>query len=160
MVWDCIHPNPNYPARSWFGEALGREYSRYEDNMKYVVRRIPVEADCEFLYTEGVWYAWKATGDDGWMAKQLPRLEKALVYNSSHPARWSKKHGLVRRSFCMDSWDFVNPHYCHGDHRCINPGDPQFLFHSDNSGLYASYWRMAEMYAALGNATRARQLIV
>jgi len=158
MVWDCIHPNPNYPHASWFGEALGEEYNRYEDNMRYVVRRIPVEADCEFLYTEGVWYAWKASGDDAWMAKQLPRLEKALTYNSSHPARWSRKHRLVRRSFCMDSWDFVNPHYCNGDHRCINPGDPQFLFHSDNSGLYASYWRMAEMYEHLGNRTRAKQL--
>lgn len=158
MVWDCIHPNPNYPARTWFGEALGKGWYRYEDHMKYIVRRIPIEADCEFLYTEGVWYAWKASGDDAWMAKQLPRLEKALQYNSSHPDRWSKKHGLVRRSFCMDSWDFANPHYCNGDHRCINPGDPQFLFHSDNSGLYASYWRMAEMYEALGNTKRAREL--
>ncbi len=158
MVWDCIHPNPNYPAPTWFGEALGKEYFHYEDDMRWIVRRIPVEADCEFLYTEGVWYAWKATGDDGWMAKQLPRLEKALKYNSSHPARWSRKHGLVRRSFCMDSWDFVNPHYCNGDHRCINPGDPQFLFHSDNSGLYASYWRIAEMHEALGNVKRAKQL--
>ena len=158
MVWDCIHHNPDYPNRSWFGEALGKGYFRYEDHMKYIVRRIPVEADCEFLYTEGVWYAWKASGDDGWMAKQLPRLEKALKYNSSHPARWSRKHQLVRRSFCMDSWDFVNPLYCRGDHRCINPGDPQFLFHSDNSGLYSSYWRMAEMYAHLGNRKRAAEL--
>ncbi|MCX7004111.1 MAG: hypothetical protein NTV22_12700 [bacterium] len=158
MFWDCLHPNPCYPAPTWFGEALGQEYSRYDDQMNIVVRRIPVEADCEFLYTEGVWHAWKATGDDAWMARQLPRLEKALQYNTSHPARWSTRHQLVRRSMCMDSWDFVNPHYCHGDHRCINPGDPQFLFHGDNSGVYASYWRLAEMHAHLGNAARARQL--
>ncbi|MGE5557646.1 MAG: hypothetical protein ACM3WV_03430 [Bacillota bacterium] len=158
MFWDCIHANPDYPAPSWFGEALGEEYYRYDDGMKYIVRRIPIEADCEFLYTEGVWYAWKASGDDAWMKKQLPRLEKALKYNSSNPARWSERHGLVRRSFCMDSWDFANPFYCNGDHRCINPGDPQFLFHSDNSGLYSSYWRMAEMYEAIGNHKRASEL--
>ena len=161
MFWDCIHPNPDYPAPTWFGEALGKGWYRYDDGMKYIVRRIPVEADCEFLYTEGVWYAWKASGDDAWMAAQLPRLEKALKYNNSHRDRWSRKHGLVRRSMCMDSWDFVNPLFCNGDHRCINPGDPQFLFHSDNSGLYASYWRMAEMYEHLGgeaNQRRAAQL--
>jgi hypothetical protein len=158
MFWDCLHPNPCYPGRTWFCEALGKEYFRYDDAGRIVVRRIPVEADCEFLYTEGVWYAWKATGDDAWMARQLPRLEKALRYNTSHPARWSTRHQLVRRSMCMDSWDFVNPHYCHGDHRCINPGDPQFLFHGDNSGVYSSYWRMAEMYEHVGNTARARQL--
>ncbi len=158
MFWDCIHPNPDYPGRTWFGEALGKGYFRYDDHMQYIVRRIPVEADCEFLYTEGVWYAWKATGDDVWLARQLPKLEKALRYNSSHPARWSAKWQLVRRSLCMDSWDFVNPLFCNGDHRCINPGDPQFLFHGDNSGLYSSYWRMAEMYEALGKPARARAL--
>jgi len=158
MFWDCIHANPDYPGRTWFGEALGPGYFRYDDNMKYIVRRIPVEADCEFLYTEAVWHIWKATGDDAWMARQLPRLEKALKYNTSHPARWSEKWQLVRRSLCMDSWDFVNPLYCSGDHRCINPGDPQFLFHGDNSGVYSSYWRMAEMYEALGKTARARAL--
>ncbi|NLF38815.1 hypothetical protein GX586_05180 [bacterium] len=160
MFRDCIHQNADYPARTWFGEALGKGYFWYDDHMKYIVRRIPVEADCEFLYTEGVWYAWKASGDDAWMAKQLPRLEKALKYNASHPTRWSRKHKLVRRSFCMDSWDFVNPHYCSGDHRCINPGDPQFLFHGDNSGLYSSHWRMAEMHEHLGNMKRAAELRV
>jgi len=158
MLWDCIYPNSNYPGASYFGEALGEGYYRYDEGMKYIVRRIPVEADCEFLYTEGVWAIWKATGDDAWMARQLPVLERALTYNNSDPTRWSAKHGLVRRSMCQDSWDFAHPSYCHGDHRCINPGDPQFLFHGDNSGLYASYWRMAEMYEALGNPQRADEL--
>ena len=158
MFWDDCHPNISRPHPNWFCEALGDGYWTYSDDMAYTIRRIPVEADVEFLYTECVWYAWKATGDDAWMAEQLPRLEKALKYNGSHPTRWSRKHKLVRRSFCADSWDFVNPHFCNGDHRCINPGDPQFLFHSDNSGFYASHWRMAEMYEALGNRKRASEL--
>ncbi len=158
MFWDCVHPNADYPAPTWFGEALGKGYYDYSDDMRHIFRRIPVEADVEFLYTECVWYAWKASGDDAWMAAQLPRLEKALHYNAGHPVRWSEKHRLVKRSFCMDSWDFANPYYCNGDHRCVNPGDPQFLFHSDNSGLYSSYWRMAEMYDALGQHERAEAL--
>ncbi len=158
MFWDDCHPNHNRPYPSWFNEALGEGYWDYSDDMQYTIRRIPCEADVEFLYTECVWYAWKASGDDAWMAEQLPRLEKALAYNNSHPTRWSEKHQLVKRVHCMDSWDFQNPHFCHGDHRRINEGDPFFLFHSDNSGLYASYWRIAEMHEAAGNTERAKEL--
>ena len=158
MFWDDCHRNLERPMPSWFCEALGDGNWGYSKDMEFTFRRIPIEADVEFLYTECVCYAWKATGDDAWMAAQLPKLEKALKYNGSHPTRWSRKHGLVKRSFCMDSWDFANPHFCAGDHRCINPGDPQFLFHSDNSGFYASHWRMAEMYEALGDAKRAAEL--
>ena len=158
MVWDCIAPNPCAPGPAWLGEALGPRFCRYEEGGRYVMRRIPVEADCEFLYAEGVWQAWKATGDDAWMARQVPRLERALRYLTTHPERWSAHRRLVRRSLCMDSWDFANPHFCAGDARCINPGDRQFLFHGDNSGLYAFYWRLAEMVEHLGQQARGAQL--
>ena len=159
MFWDCIHPNKEYPGRTCFGEALGEGWFRYDEGGKWIVRRVPILADTEFVITEGVWYAWKASGDDAWLARQLPRLEKALAYNSSDPLRWSTSHGLVKRSMCMDGWDFANPNYIHGpDVRCLYPDDPQFFFHGDNSGLYASYWRMAEMYAHLGNSERAEEL--
>jgi hypothetical protein len=158
MFWDCIYRNTEEPGASWFGEALGKGWYRYDDGMKYIVRRVPVLADTEYVFAEGVWAAWKAAGDDAWMAKQLPRLEKALKYMTTDPLRWSGKHGLVRRSFTADEWDFANPHYCAGDHRCIHPGDPTFFFHGNNSGLYAMYWRMAEMYEYLGDKRRAKEL--
>lgn len=158
MFWDCIHPNTEAPAASWFGEALGEGWYRYDDRRRYIVRRVPVLADTEYVFAEGVWYAWKATGDDAWMAAQLPKLEKALTYLTTDPLRWSRKHGLVRRSFTADEWDFANPHYCAGDHRCIHPGDARFLFHGNNSGLYAMMNRMAEMHECLGQAARGAEL--
>ncbi|MBI5725486.1 MAG: hypothetical protein HZA50_16130 [Planctomycetes bacterium] len=158
MFWDDVHSSLTRPAPNWFCEALGKPYYDYSKDKAFTIRRIPVEADVEYLYTECVWHVWKATGDDAWMARQLPRLEKALRYNGSHPTRWSRRHGLVKRSFCMDSWDFANPHFCKGDARRIHPGDPQFLFHGDNSGFYASHWRMAEMFDAIGNPKRAAEL--
>ncbi len=158
MFWDCIYVNTEDPAPTWLGEALGKGWYRYDDGMKYIVRRVPVLADTEYVFTEGVWYAWKASGDDAWMERQLPRLEKALKYMTSDPLRWSPKHGLVRRSFTADEWDFANPHYCKGDHRVIHKGDQTFFFHGNQSGMYAMYWRMAEMYEHLGNAKRAAEL--
>jgi hypothetical protein len=162
--WDCVHSNPNEPAPSWFCEALGSNpytgepYFTYDENHEFTLRRIPVEADVEFCITEGVYYAWKASGDDDWMARQLPVLDAALEQNVTSPEHWSEKHGLRRRSFCMDSWDFANPHYCEGDHRCFSLNDPQFLFHGDNSGLYSIYWRLAEMHHAAGHDDRADTL--
>lgn len=159
MLWDNIENNASYPVQaSYLGEALGPGWFKYDGDGRYIVRRVPVLADTEYVFTEGVWYAWKATGDDAWMARQLPRLEKALHYLTTDPLRWSRKHGLVKRSFTADEWDFANAHYCAGDHRCIHPGDPRFLFHGNQSGLYAMYWRMAEMHEHLGNAKRAAQL--
>lgn len=158
MFWDNIYLNREDPAPTWLGEALGSGWYRYDEGLRYIVRRVPVLADTEYVFTEGVWYAWKATGDDAWMATQMPRLERALTYMTSDPLRWSEGHGLVRRSFTADEWDFANPHYCAGDHRCINPGDPTFFFHGNNSGLYAMMWRMAEMYEHLGQAGRACEL--
>lgn len=159
MFWDCIYPNSAYPVQAaYLGEALGPGWFTYDGDGRYIVRRVPVLADTEYVFTEGVWYAWKATGDDAWMARQLPRLEKALRYITTDPLRWSRKHGLIKRSFTADEWDFANPHYCAGDTRCIYPKDPQFLFHGNQSGLYAMYNRMAEMYAHLGNPGRAEKL--
>ena len=159
MFWDTIAINPQAPTpAAYMGEALGSGWFKYDDNGKYIVRRVPVLADTEYVFAEGVWSAWKATGDDAWMARQLPRLEKALHYLTTDPLRWSRKHGLIKRSFTADEWDFANPHYCAGDHRCIHPGDSQFLFHGNQSGLYAMYWRMAEMFAHLGQTRRAEEL--
>jgi hypothetical protein len=156
--WDCIYRNPDWPGPAWLGEALGEGFFTYEDDNRYIIRRIPILRDVEFCITEGVWWAWKASGDDQWMANALPKLEKALAYNSSDPFYWSGKHGLVHSSARMDGWDFANPHYCAGDHRCRHDEDPWFFFHGDQSGLYSIYWRLAAMHEHLGRRDRAAEL--
>ncbi len=160
MIWDDIHRNES-AAPAWFGEALGDGYFAYADGMKWLFRRIPIEADVEYIAVESVHHAWKASGDDRWLAAQLPRLERALGYSTSSPLRWSTRHGLIKRAYTMDSWDFKHPDPRiggGGDHRRLNgPDQPFFLFHGDNSGLYAAYVRMAEMYRCLGDATAAQR---
>ena len=61
---------------TWWADAIGEGWFTYEDAKQYAVRRIPILADTEYVFTEGVWSAWKASGDDAWMARQLPRLER------------------------------------------------------------------------------------
>lgn len=160
MIWDDVHPNPTR-APAWFGEALGAGYFAYSADMRWVFRRIPVEADVEYIAVESVHHAWKASGDDTWMAQHLPRLERAISYSTTSPLRWSAKHRLVKRAYTMDSWDFKHPapHIGGGgDHRILNGADqPFFLFHGDNSGLYAAYRRMAEMYRSLGDETAVQR---
>lgn len=158
MIWDDVHRNTaGEGVHSIFGEALGPGYNAYEERMKWVLRRIPVEADVEYLLVEAVWHAWKASGDDFWLAEQMPRVLKAFGYMTGDPVRWSRKHRLVKRAYTMDSWDFSNPHFHKGDHRVLRKGEPFFLFHGDNSGCYAAMWRIAEMLTALGRADEARQ---
>jgi len=152
MIWDDIHENPSPGFPCVFGEALGPGYFAYEENGRWILRRIPVEADVEYIIVEAAWHVWKATGDDAWIAAQLPRLRRAIAYMTSHPDRWSARHGLVKRGYTMDSWDFTNPRLYPGrDHRHLpGPGEPFFLYHGDNSGCYSAMTRMSEMCAALG----------
>lgn len=155
--WDCFHPNPS-GLPNWFCEALGEGWFAYLNNGRLMARRIPIEADVEYCIAEAVTHAWQASGDDAWARQWIPALEAALAHSTTHPLRWSLKHGLVKRSFCMDSWDFAHPAYCAGDHRCIHPGDPAFLFHGDNSGLHQFYIQLASLHDAAGNSGRAEEL--
>ena len=49
-----------------------------ENWTKYV--RVPVEADVEYRFIKAAFIAWQATGDDAFIGKLLPSLEKALEY--------------------------------------------------------------------------------
>ena len=40
---------------------------------------IPIEADVEFCAVEGFYYAWKATGDDAWLAFERARAGRAWL---------------------------------------------------------------------------------
>ena len=63
--------------------------SERENWTKYV--RVPVEADVEYRFVKAVYLAWQATGDDDWVRGLVPAMEKALVYATSHPWRWSEE---------------------------------------------------------------------
>jgi hypothetical protein len=94
MIWDNCHPRqPAFAGPDhWSVRFDYGGFFRLFDDCSAEFTRIPVENDVEYLFVEGLYYTWKATGDDAWMTVCLPAAKKALEYSISSPYRWSEKH--------------------------------------------------------------------
>lgn len=116
-----------------------------ENWTKYV--RVPVEADVEYRFVKAAYLAWQASGDDGWIRRLLPHMEKALGYIRTSPQRWDNKTGLVKRPYTIDTWDFA---YSAGRNPWlefqITDGTYWGIMHGDNSGYFEAYRLMARIY--------------
>ena len=123
-----------------------------EDNVALV--RLELEADVEFLMVEGCLQAWRVTGDDAWLRRALPRLEKGIDYQTSDPKRWDAARGLCIRPYTIDTWDFTcDP--LSGQNRTIQPGIPMAAMHGDNTGVCQAMHQLAWINARFGNEAKA-----
>ncbi len=130
-------------------------YKIYEkDNLTLV--RLELEADVEYLVVEGAAYYYKVTGDDEWLKERLPKLEKAIDYMTSNEKRWDKEHGLVKRPFTIDTWDFISAEDA-GVNRRIEEHTPMSIMHGDNSGIYQAMQQLAWMNRRFGNEEKAKE---
>lgn len=124
-----------------------------ENWTKYV--RVPVEADVEFRFIKAIYLAWQATGDHEWLAEMLPFAEKAMNYIFTHPWRWSKEHGLVKRAYTVDTWDFdfvdLNQSWLNFQ---ISDKTHWGIMHGDNSGYFEASALLAKIYRHLKNEER------
>lgn len=123
------------------------------DNLSLV--RLELEADIEYLVVEGAMYLYRTTGDDGWLKKVLPKLEKGINYVTSDPKRWDAERGLVKRPFTIDTWDFT-PLPDAGENRRIEENTPMSIMHGDNSGVYQAMQQLAWFNRRLGNEEAAK----
>ncbi len=115
--------------------------------------RLEMEADVEYLMAEAVHTIWQATGDVEGMRKRLPSMDRALRYDFTHPTRWDAKHGALKRTFSIDTWDFT---YGVSDrNRKIEPHMAMGIMHGDNSGLYQACRQLAAMYRAAGERAKS-----
>jgi hypothetical protein len=121
-----------------------------ENWTKYV--RVPVEADVEYRFVKAAFLAWQASGDEEWMARLLPSLERALRYITAHPWYWDTRHGLVKRAYTIDTWDFA---YTAGRHEWLQfqiTDDTYWgIMHGDNSGYYEAFRLMAVLHRRVGD---------
>lgn len=136
------------------GDVSSEKFRKLMPNTGYGLCRLEIEADVEYLMVEGVYYAWQATGDDQWLKKALPKLEKGLNYIMTDTSRWDKKHGLAKRVYTIDTWDFTNE-IASQNVRDILPNAPMGIMHGDNTGLYRAMRLLAKMYDRVGDAGAA-----
>ena len=125
-----------------------------KDNLALI--RLELEADIEYLVVEGAVYLYKTTGDDEWLRRVLPKLEKGINYITSDAKRWDREHGLVKRPFTIDTWDFTPLPDSH-ENRRIEPHTPMSVMHGDNSGVYGAMHQLAWLNRRLGNETAAEE---
>lgn len=125
-----------------------------EDNL--YIARLELEADVEYLVVEGAKYVYQISGDDAWLAKVLPKLEKSIDYMTSDPKRWNKEYELVVRPFSIDTWDFT-PEISSARDRRIHADEKMSAMHGDNSGVYQAMKQLAWFNRRLKRETRARE---
>lgn len=113
--------------------------------------RVECEADVEYLLVEAVYTVWQATGDDEWAWKAIGPATRGLHYSMSHIHRWSRKHGLVKRPFTIDTWDFVyNPDGVNSGGG-IDANTDWCILHGDNTGMFQACMLLARLYDHFGN---------
>jgi len=185
MIYDKISGNMGRPNKPWHtvfenpfdGDTViqhirkdlwGEKFTSSDEEAKeygFSFERIPVEADVEYLAVLYLFEAWQASGETAWMQSLLPKAEQALEYSMNDPLRWDNKHGLMKRGFTIDTWDFQHPgiqkYYSNKnnlnefDHMYVDEKTPMALFHGDNSGLIAASRALAAMYHYVGDKEKA-----
>jgi hypothetical protein len=152
MIYDNVYPrtaDPNFwDVRFTEGDFI-KPFSDYTAEFK----RIPVENDVEYLFLEGVYYTWKATGDTAWMESCLDACRRALHYSRNDEYRWSKVYGLLKRGYTIDTWDFQSEEDrdVEGDIMRVRPGLTRFgVMFGDNTGFATACRQLAEMLDSVG----------
>ncbi len=157
MIWDNVYERSQH-TNFWDVRFTAGDFIRPINNGLWELKRIPVENDVEYLFVEGLYYTWKACGDDAWMASRLDQAIKAMKYSTSDPYRWSKKCKLLKRGFTIDTWDFQAEEDAAvtGDSMGVDPKQTNFgIMHGDNTGFGAACGYVAEMLAHAGRTTEA-----
>ncbi len=157
MIWSNINPGD---AVAYYKTAYGPFGYVRQIGDRYFVRQ-PAENHPEYVYVSTIYQAWKACGDDAWMARCLSSAMRALDYCVNDPARWSERYQLLKRVYTIDSWDFqvddaYTPHIGLTDTMLIDPKKSKFgVFFGDNVYYAAACTELCEMLSHTGDTANA-----
>ena len=157
MIWSFIQymPNPDY----YLTRDKHTGYSKKIGDKVFV--RQPTENHPEYIFVNTIYQCWKASGDKQWMKKNLSSAARALEYTINDPARWSKRYGLLKRVYTIDSWDFqVEDEYLPDlgitNSMILDTVRSKFgIFFGDNTGYITACYELAEMFEHDGQMTQA-----
>lgn len=161
MIWDNVYPR-NQEKNWWDKRFRYGDFIREAENGTLEFKRIPIENDVEYLFIEGLYYTWKATGDDAWMQSHLDKALKAVQYATTDPYRWSEQYQLLKRGFTIDTWDFQSNEdaaLVGGDIMVVELDKTRFgVMFGDNTGMAKSLQYLAEMLRHNGRQTEAEEM--
>lgn len=159
MIYSFIQYMPN--ADYWLTRDKFSGYSKKIGDKVFV--RQPVENHPEYIYVNTIYDVWKSDGNDNWMKDYLASAEKALDYAPNDAARWSKRFGLLKRAYTIDSWDFAvedeyMPELGITNTMIIDPDKTKFgVFFGDNTGYITACYQLAEMLDKIGDSDAAEK---
>lgn len=160
MIYSFIQYMPN--ADYFLTRDKFSGYSKKIGDRVFV--RQPTENHPEYLYVNTIYACWKSNGDDEWMKENLASASKALDYCLVDPARWSKRFGLLKRVYTIDSWDFAvedeyTPDIGITNSMIIDPVKSKFgVFFGDNTGYITACYQQAEMLRYAGDEAGAEKI--
>lgn len=169
MIWSFVQPDKDdyhyyetaYSFLGYFNRGNGAWFVRQ-----------PAENHVEYNYVNMMYTHWKASGDNLWMRENLSAAMRALDYCVTDTLKWSKRFKLLKRPYCIDSWDFqvddeYTPEAPLSPTMVVIPGKTKFgIFFGDNTGYYDACNQLAEMLVFAGQhenaekySTRARKIL-
>jgi len=159
MIWSFVQYQPN--ADYFLTRDKHTGYSKRIGDRIFV--RQPTENHPEYIYVNTIYQCWKANGDNAWMKRNLLSASKALDYTLNDPARWSKRFGLLKRVYTIDSWDFqVEDEYLPDlgitNSMIMDPVKSKFgIFFGDNTGYIDACYELSEMYLESGDSAQFKK---
>lgn len=158
MIWSFVQPD----KQDYHYYETAYSYLGYFDkgNGAWFVRQ-PAENHVEYNYINMMYQHWKASGDNAWMKNNLVCAMKALDYCVTDSLKWSKRFHLLKRPYCIDSWDFqvddgYTPAAPLSPTMVVVPGKTKFgIFFGDNTGYYEACNQLAEMLEYAGQKDNA-----
>jgi len=158
MIWSFVQPDQD----DYHYYETAYSYLGYfnRGNGAWFVRQ-PAENHVEYNYVNMMYQHWKASGDNSWMKMNLSCAMRALDYCVTDTLKWSKRFQLLRRPYCIDSWDFqvddeYTPEAPLSPTMVVVPGKTKFgIFFGDNTGYFEACNQLAEMLEHTGDKDRA-----
>jgi len=158
MIWSFVNSNMN--DFFYYKTAYGPINYFRKDSDAWFVRQ-PNENHVEYNFVNLMYQHWKASGDISWLMTNLDCAVRALDYCVTDTVRWSKRFGLLKRPYCIDSWDFqVDDQYTPfaeiSPTMVIVPGKTKYgIFFGDNTGYFEACNQLSEMFEYVGQKGKA-----